>query len=75
MIQEYYRQMRKFGCNILAVVQQYEEFAVVSSLGFGGREQEKHRRACSESSEPSLSSGNRSVKQILNLHRVRNGTF
>ena len=24
MIQEYYRQMRKFGCNILAVVQQYE---------------------------------------------------
>jgi hypothetical protein len=23
MIQEYYRQMRKFGCNILAVVQQY----------------------------------------------------
>jgi hypothetical protein len=22
MIQEYYRQMRKFGCNILAVVQQ-----------------------------------------------------
>ena len=36
MIQEYYRQMRKFGCNILAVVQQYEEFAVVSSLGLGG---------------------------------------
>jgi hypothetical protein len=24
MIQEYYRQMRKFGCNILAVVQQYD---------------------------------------------------
>ena len=24
MIKEYYRQMRKFGCNILAVVQQYE---------------------------------------------------
>ncbi|MBV9674320.1 MAG: hypothetical protein JO076_16040, partial [Verrucomicrobia bacterium] len=24
MIQEYYRQMRKFGCNILAVIQQYE---------------------------------------------------
>ena len=24
MIQEYYRQMRKFGCNILGVVQQYE---------------------------------------------------
>jgi hypothetical protein len=23
MIQEYHRQMRKFGCNILAVVQQY----------------------------------------------------
>jgi hypothetical protein len=23
MIQEYNRQMRKFGCNILAVVQQY----------------------------------------------------
>jgi hypothetical protein len=23
-IQEYYRQMRKFGCNILAVVQQYD---------------------------------------------------
>ena len=23
MIQEYYRQMRKFGCNILAVIQQY----------------------------------------------------
>jgi hypothetical protein len=24
LIQEYYRQMRKFGCNILAVVQQYD---------------------------------------------------
>ena len=24
MIQEYYRQMRKFGCTILAVVQQYD---------------------------------------------------
>src|SRR5271157_2397613 len=24
MIQEYYRQMRNFGCNILAVVQQYD---------------------------------------------------
>jgi hypothetical protein len=24
MIQEYYRQMRKFGCNILAVIQQYD---------------------------------------------------
>ena len=24
MIQEYYRQMRKFGCNILALVQQYD---------------------------------------------------
>ena len=24
MIQEYYHQMRKFGCNILAVVQQYD---------------------------------------------------
>jgi len=24
MIQEYYREMRKFGCNILAVVQQYD---------------------------------------------------
>jgi hypothetical protein len=24
VIQEYYRQMRKFGCNILAVVQQYD---------------------------------------------------
>jgi hypothetical protein len=24
MIQEYYRQMRKFGCNIMAVVQQYD---------------------------------------------------
>jgi hypothetical protein len=24
MIQEYYRQMRKFDCNILAVVQQYD---------------------------------------------------
>ena len=24
MIREYYRQMRKFGCNILAVVQQYD---------------------------------------------------
>jgi hypothetical protein len=24
MIQEYYRQMRKFGCNILAVVQQHD---------------------------------------------------
>jgi hypothetical protein len=24
MIQEYYRQMRKFGCNILAVVQRYD---------------------------------------------------
>src|ERR1700751_6076242 len=24
MIQGYYRQMRKFGCNILAVVQQYD---------------------------------------------------
>ena len=24
MIQEYYRQTRKFGCNILAVVQQYD---------------------------------------------------
>jgi hypothetical protein len=24
MIQEYYRQMREFGCNILAVVQQYD---------------------------------------------------
>jgi hypothetical protein len=24
MIHEYYRQMRKFGCNILAVVQQYD---------------------------------------------------
>ena len=24
MIQEYYRQMRKFGCKILAVVQQYD---------------------------------------------------
>jgi len=24
MIQEYYRQMRKFGCNILAVLQQYD---------------------------------------------------
>ncbi|HXM05193.1 MAG TPA: hypothetical protein VN939_21450 [Chthoniobacterales bacterium] len=24
MMQEYYRQMRKFGCNILAVVQQYD---------------------------------------------------
>jgi hypothetical protein len=24
MVQEYYRQMRKFGCNILAVVQQYD---------------------------------------------------
>ena len=24
MIQEYYRQMRKYGCNILAVVQQYD---------------------------------------------------
>ena len=24
MIQEYYGQMRKFGCNILAVVQQYD---------------------------------------------------
>jgi hypothetical protein len=24
MIQEYYRQLRKFGCNILAVVQQYD---------------------------------------------------
>jgi hypothetical protein len=24
MSQEYYRQMRKFGCNILAVVQQYD---------------------------------------------------
>jgi hypothetical protein len=24
MIEEYYRQMRKFGCNILAVVQQYD---------------------------------------------------
>ena len=24
MIQEYYRQMRKFGCNILTVVQQYD---------------------------------------------------
>ena len=24
MIQDYYRQMRKFGCNILAVVQQYD---------------------------------------------------
>jgi hypothetical protein len=24
MIQEYYRQMLKFGCNILAVVQQYD---------------------------------------------------
>ena len=24
MIQEYYRQMGKFGCNILAVVQQYD---------------------------------------------------
>jgi hypothetical protein len=24
MIQEYYRQMRKFGCNIMAVVQRYD---------------------------------------------------
>jgi hypothetical protein len=24
MIQEYYRQMRKFGCNIMAVVQGYD---------------------------------------------------
>ena len=24
IIQEYYRQMRKFGCNILAVIQQYD---------------------------------------------------
>ena len=24
MIQEYYRQMRKFGCNILAVIQRYD---------------------------------------------------
>jgi hypothetical protein len=24
MIREYYRQMRQFGCNILAVVQQYD---------------------------------------------------
>src|SRR6476660_7477808 len=24
MIQEYYRQIRKFGCNILAVLQQYD---------------------------------------------------
>ena len=24
VIQEYYRQMRKFGCNILAVIQQYD---------------------------------------------------
>jgi hypothetical protein len=24
MIHEYYRQMRKFGCNILAVIQQYD---------------------------------------------------
>ena len=24
MIQDYYRQMRKFGCKILAVVQQYD---------------------------------------------------
>ncbi len=24
MIQEYYRQMRKFGCNILAVIQQFD---------------------------------------------------
>ncbi|MFY9984198.1 MAG: hypothetical protein WAK31_05540 [Chthoniobacterales bacterium] len=24
VIQEYYRQMRKFGCNILVVVQQYD---------------------------------------------------
>ena len=24
MIQEYYRQMQTFGCNILAVIQQYD---------------------------------------------------
>ena len=33
MIQEYYRQMRKFGCNILAVVQQYDVLKVSEVRG------------------------------------------
>ena len=35
MIQEYYRQMRKFGCDILAVVQQYgiiKDSAVIGAM-------------------------------------------
>jgi hypothetical protein len=51
MIQEYYRQMRKFGCNILAVVQQYDiikdsavrgamigNSKMFSTVGFDGQE-------------------------------------
>jgi hypothetical protein len=51
LIQEYYRQMRKFGCNILAVVQQYDiikdsavrgamigNSKVLSTVGFGGQQ-------------------------------------
>ena len=33
MIQEYYRQMRKFGCNILAVVQQYDVLRASEARG------------------------------------------
>jgi hypothetical protein len=33
MIQEYYRQMRKFGCNILAVARQYDVLKAFDVIG------------------------------------------